>query len=200
MYYSNLHAFLRCTYCGLIQMTIMQTVCLPSLQVVRHMRSLPSWRSTCGWVWQSTAKRPQKTCRKSFYQFLKRKRRTTTRTRRSIRGWCSLIWGNSQSALPAKVCQITRSMWQLSFLLSRWPPAQPDRTSFADSKYFQLRCHLYQGRGLMAAEDNGLSSPFVKVIFATQCQASKVGSNRFGKVLKLQAFKLSFYNSIQSHY
>uniref|UniRef100_A0A3Q2CA86 Fer-1-like protein 4 n=1 Tax=Cyprinodon variegatus TaxID=28743 RepID=A0A3Q2CA86_CYPVA len=41
-------------------------------------------------------------------------------------------------------------------------------------KYFQLRCHLYQGRGLMAADDDGLSDPFAKVIFSTQCQVTKV--------------------------
>ncbi|CAF91570.1 unnamed protein product, partial [Tetraodon nigroviridis] len=43
-----------------------------------------------------------------------------------------------------------------------------------DSRYFQLRCHLYQGRGLMAAEDNGLSSPFAKVVFSTQCLVTRV--------------------------
>uniref|UniRef100_A0AAV2MM10 C2 domain-containing protein n=1 Tax=Knipowitschia caucasica TaxID=637954 RepID=A0AAV2MM10_KNICA len=43
-----------------------------------------------------------------------------------------------------------------------------------DSRYFQLRCHLYQGRSLLAADDNGLSDPFAKVLFSTQCQVSKV--------------------------
>uniref|UniRef100_A0A3Q3WRE7 C2 domain-containing protein n=1 Tax=Mola mola TaxID=94237 RepID=A0A3Q3WRE7_MOLML len=47
-------------------------------------------------------------------------------------------------------------------------------TLSADSRYFQLRCHLYQGRGLMAAGDNGLSTPFAKVLFSTQCQVTKV--------------------------
>lgn len=153
-------------------MAVSHSFCLPSLQVVQQMRSLPSWRSTCGSVWQSTAKRPQTTCQKSFYQFLKRKRRR----KRSRRGWCALEWGNSQSILPAKVCQIK---WQLSFLASYWLPAQRGTISFADSRYFQLRCHLYQGRGLMATEDNGLSSPFAKVIFATQCQVSKVCRSSF---------------------
>uniref|UniRef100_A0A4W6CNI3 Fer-1 like family member 4 n=1 Tax=Lates calcarifer TaxID=8187 RepID=A0A4W6CNI3_LATCA len=36
-----------------------------------------------------------------------------------------------------------------------------------NSRYFQLRCHLYQGRGLMAADDDGLSDPFAKVLFST---------------------------------
>ncbi|XP_068171710.1 fer-1-like protein 4 isoform X2 [Antennarius striatus] len=46
-----------------------------------------------------------------------------------------------------------------------------------DSRYFQLRCHLYQGRGLMAAGDNGLSDPFAKVVFSTQCQVTRVLSD-----------------------
>lgn len=46
----------------------------------------------------------------------------------------------------------------------------------ADSRFFQLRCHLYQGRGLMAADDNGLSDPFAKVLFSTQCQVTRVGT------------------------
>uniref|UniRef100_A0A8C4Z2Y8 C2 domain-containing protein n=1 Tax=Gadus morhua TaxID=8049 RepID=A0A8C4Z2Y8_GADMO len=45
------------------------------------------------------------------------------------------------------------------------------------SRYFQLRCHLYQGRGLMAADDNGLSDPFARVVFSTQCQVTRVVSD-----------------------
>ncbi|XP_077384701.1 fer-1-like protein 4 isoform X2 [Festucalex cinctus] len=43
-----------------------------------------------------------------------------------------------------------------------------------DSGYFQLRCHLYQARGLLAADRNGLSDPFAKVLFSTHCQVTKV--------------------------
>ncbi|TKS70810.1 Fer-1-like protein 4 [Collichthys lucidus] len=50
----------------------------------------------------------------------------------------------------------------------------PASLSCQDSRYFQLRCHLYQGRGLMASENNGLSNPFAKVLFSTQCQVTKV--------------------------
>ncbi|XP_015243518.1 PREDICTED: fer-1-like protein 4 [Cyprinodon variegatus] len=50
----------------------------------------------------------------------------------------------------------------------------PVSLSCQDYRYFQLRCHLYQGRGLMAADDDGLSDPFAKVIFSTQCQVTKV--------------------------
>ncbi|XP_040889705.1 fer-1-like protein 4 [Toxotes jaculatrix] len=53
----------------------------------------------------------------------------------------------------------------------------PVSLSCQDSRYFQLRCHLYQGRGLMAADDNGLSDPFAKVLFSTQCQVTRVLSD-----------------------
>lgn len=63
--------------------------------------------------------------------------------------------------------------------VSRVTPAAADESSLSslltDSRYFQLRCHLYQGRGLRAADNNGLSDPFAKVIFSTQCQKSRVG-------------------------
>ncbi|XP_038552062.1 fer-1-like protein 4 [Micropterus salmoides] len=52
----------------------------------------------------------------------------------------------------------------------------PVSLSCQDSRYFQLRCHLYQGRGLRAADDNGLSDPFAKVLFSTHCQVTKVMS------------------------
>ncbi|XP_029357924.1 fer-1-like protein 4 [Echeneis naucrates] len=50
----------------------------------------------------------------------------------------------------------------------------PVSLSCQDSRYFQLRCHLYQGRGLRAADANGLSDPFAKVLFSTQCQVTRV--------------------------
>ncbi|XP_071369375.1 fer-1-like protein 4, partial [Centroberyx affinis] len=53
----------------------------------------------------------------------------------------------------------------------------PVSLSCQDSRYFQLRCHLYQGRGLMAADDDGLSDPFAKVLFSTQCQVTQVVSD-----------------------
>ncbi|XP_041638940.1 fer-1-like protein 4 [Cheilinus undulatus] len=53
----------------------------------------------------------------------------------------------------------------------------PVSLSCQDSRYFQLRCHLYQGRGLIAADDNGLSDPFAKVVFGTQCQVTRVLSS-----------------------
>ncbi|MEQ2166059.1 hypothetical protein GOODEAATRI_023826, partial [Goodea atripinnis] len=50
----------------------------------------------------------------------------------------------------------------------------PISLSCQDCRYFQLRCHLYQGRGLLAADDDGLSDPFARVIFSTQCQVTRM--------------------------
>lgn len=51
---------------------------------------------------------------------------------------------------------------------------------FPDSRYFQLRAHIYQARGIVAADDNGLSDPFTKVVFSTQCQVSRVSESQTG--------------------
>ncbi|XP_047438117.1 fer-1-like protein 4 [Mugil cephalus] len=53
----------------------------------------------------------------------------------------------------------------------------PFSLSCQDSRYFQLRCHLYQGRGLKAADADGLSDPFAKVVFSTQCQVTRMLSD-----------------------
>ncbi|XP_029468634.1 fer-1-like protein 4 [Rhinatrema bivittatum] len=50
----------------------------------------------------------------------------------------------------------------------------PSRLSKDDFCYFQLRAHLYQARGILPADDNGLSDPFAKVIFSTQCQTTMI--------------------------
>uniref|UniRef100_A0A8C0G969 C2 domain-containing protein n=1 Tax=Chelonoidis abingdonii TaxID=106734 RepID=A0A8C0G969_CHEAB len=42
-----------------------------------------------------------------------------------------------------------------------------------DFSYFQLRAHLYQARGILPADDNGLSDPFARVVFSTQCQTTR---------------------------
>ncbi|XP_034042017.1 fer-1-like protein 6 [Thalassophryne amazonica] len=39
---------------------------------------------------------------------------------------------------------------------------------------FQLRCHMYQARGLIAADASGLSDPFTRVTFLSHSQTSKV--------------------------
>ncbi|KAJ8412157.1 hypothetical protein AAFF_G00144240 [Aldrovandia affinis] len=50
----------------------------------------------------------------------------------------------------------------------------PIKLSCDDSRYFQLRAHVYQARGILAADDNGLSDPFARVVFSTQCQTTRV--------------------------
>ncbi|XP_035244550.1 fer-1-like protein 4 [Anguilla anguilla] len=50
----------------------------------------------------------------------------------------------------------------------------PSKLSCEDSRYFQLRAHIYQARGIMAADDNGLSDPFTRVVFSTQCQTTRI--------------------------
>ncbi|XP_028854835.1 fer-1-like protein 4 isoform X2 [Denticeps clupeoides] len=54
------------------------------------------------------------------------------------------------------------------------PNMPPSRLAVEDSRYFQLRAHIYQARGIIAADDNGLSDPFTKVVFSTQCQVTRV--------------------------
>ncbi|XP_006879370.1 PREDICTED: fer-1-like protein 6 [Elephantulus edwardii] len=50
----------------------------------------------------------------------------------------------------------------------------PDNLIYQDRHLFQLRAHMYQARGLIAADSNGLSDPFAKVTFLSHCQTTKV--------------------------
>ncbi|NXR54428.1 FR1L4 protein, partial [Hippolais icterina] len=50
----------------------------------------------------------------------------------------------------------------------------PSRLSRDDFSYFQLRAHLYQARGILPADDNGLSNPFARVVFSTHCQTTRM--------------------------
>uniref|UniRef100_A0A8C1SR92 Fer-1 like family member 4 n=1 Tax=Cyprinus carpio TaxID=7962 RepID=A0A8C1SR92_CYPCA len=62
-------------------------------------------------------------------------------------------------------------------LPAEFRPIYEEATSGASiphSRYFQLRAHIYQARGIIAADDNGLSDPFAKVVFSTQCQLTRV--------------------------
>uniref|UniRef100_A0A6I8N4Q4 Fer-1 like family member 6 n=1 Tax=Ornithorhynchus anatinus TaxID=9258 RepID=A0A6I8N4Q4_ORNAN len=45
---------------------------------------------------------------------------------------------------------------------------------YQDQHHFQLRAHMYQARGLIAADSNGLSDPFAKVTFLSHCQTTKI--------------------------
>lgn len=53
-------------------------------------------------------------------------------------------------------------------------PKSPFRYLSTDRHIFQLRAHMYQARGLIAADSNGLSDPFAKVTFLSHCQTTKV--------------------------
>uniref|UniRef100_A0A5F8GDE1 Fer-1 like family member 6 n=1 Tax=Monodelphis domestica TaxID=13616 RepID=A0A5F8GDE1_MONDO len=52
------------------------------------------------------------------------------------------------------------------------PPAS--LTYLGKRHIFQLRAHMYQARGLRAADSTGLSDPFAKVTFLSHCQTTKV--------------------------
>ena len=50
----------------------------------------------------------------------------------------------------------------------------PKFIHYAEKHEFILRAHMFQARGLVAADDTGLSDPFVKVIFADKVATSLV--------------------------
>ncbi|XP_058524347.1 fer-1-like protein 6 [Ochotona princeps] len=50
----------------------------------------------------------------------------------------------------------------------------PSNLLYQARHVFQLRAHMYQARGLIAADSNGLSDPFAKVTFISHCQTTKV--------------------------
>ncbi|XP_041856982.1 fer-1-like protein 6 isoform X2 [Melanotaenia boesemani] len=43
-----------------------------------------------------------------------------------------------------------------------------------DQHQFQLRCHMYQARGLIAADNTGLSDPFARVTFLSHSQTTNI--------------------------
>ncbi|XP_043565934.1 fer-1-like protein 4 [Chiloscyllium plagiosum] len=53
------------------------------------------------------------------------------------------------------------------------PPLPPIKLNSDYSSYFQLRAHMYQARGVLAADDTGLSDTFARVVFSTQCQSTR---------------------------
>ena len=54
-------------------------------------------------------------------------------------------------------------------------PLMPARFHLSTARHvFQLRAHMYQARGLIAADSSGLSDPFAKVTFLSHCQTTKV--------------------------
>ncbi|CAM4655023.1 unnamed protein product [Caretta caretta] len=77
---------------------------------------------------------------------------------------------NSTAELPEEFKPIYESGQQTEQLPAHMPPSRLSRDDFS---YFQLRAHLYQARGILPADDNGLSDPFARVVFSTQCQTTR---------------------------
>ncbi|CAJ1079021.1 fer-1-like protein 6 [Xyrichtys novacula] len=50
----------------------------------------------------------------------------------------------------------------------------PSHLISAEQNQFQLRCHMYQARGLIAADNSGLSDPFARITFLSNCQTTNV--------------------------
>ncbi|KAK2528996.1 fer-1-like protein 4 [Columba livia] len=78
---------------------------------------------------------------------------------------------NCLTELPEEFKYLSESGQEIAQLSAHSPPSRLSRDDFS---YFQLRAHLYQARGILPADDNGLSDPFAKVVFSTHCQTSRV--------------------------
>ncbi|XP_068602838.1 fer-1-like protein 6 [Brachionichthys hirsutus] len=50
----------------------------------------------------------------------------------------------------------------------------PKRLLSTETHPFQLRCHMYQARGLIAADNTGLSDPFARVTYRSHSQTTNV--------------------------
>nr|XP_061799780.1 fer-1-like protein 6 [Nerophis lumbriciformis] len=50
----------------------------------------------------------------------------------------------------------------------------PTQLKCAEQHQFHLRCHLYQARGLIAADNSGLSDPFARVTYLSHSQTTNV--------------------------
>ncbi|XP_027519801.1 fer-1-like protein 4 [Corapipo altera] len=78
---------------------------------------------------------------------------------------------NCLAELPEEFKYLSESGEEIGQLPAHGPPSQLYRDDFS---YFQLRAHLYQARGILPADDNGLSDPFARVVFSTHCQTTRV--------------------------
>ncbi|XP_041877663.1 fer-1-like protein 4 isoform X1 [Corvus kubaryi] len=76
---------------------------------------------------------------------------------------------NSLAELPEEF--LSESEPEISQLSAYSPPSRLSRDDFS---YYQLRAHLYQARGILPADDNGLSDPFARVVFSTHCQTTRM--------------------------
>ncbi|NXS67873.1 FR1L4 protein, partial [Pandion haliaetus] len=78
---------------------------------------------------------------------------------------------NCLAELPEEFKYLSESGQEIAQLLVYSPPSWLSRDDFS---YFQLRAHLYQARGILPADDNGLSDPFARVVFSTHCQTTRM--------------------------
>ncbi|XP_030359330.1 fer-1-like protein 4 [Strigops habroptila] len=78
---------------------------------------------------------------------------------------------NCLAELPEEFKPLSESGQEIGQLSAYSPPSQLSRDDFS---YFQLRAHLYQARGILPADDNGLSDPFARVVFSTYCQTTRI--------------------------
>ncbi|XP_027639538.1 fer-1-like protein 4 isoform X3 [Falco peregrinus] len=78
---------------------------------------------------------------------------------------------NCLMELPEEFKYLSESGQEIAQLLAYSLPSWLSRDDFS---YFQLRAHLYQARGILPADDNGLSDPFVRVVFSTYCQTTRM--------------------------
>lgn len=53
--------------------------------------------------------------------------------------------------------------------------------SSSEQHSFQLRCHMYQARGLIAADNSGLSDPFARVTCMSHSQTTNVSGPEIPK-------------------
>ncbi|NXC43316.1 FR1L4 protein, partial [Penelope pileata] len=77
---------------------------------------------------------------------------------------------NCMAELPEEFKYLSESGEEISQFSAHSPPSRLSRDDFS---YFQLRAHLYQARGILPADDNGLSDPFARVVFSTHCQTTR---------------------------
>ncbi|NXK24858.1 FR1L4 protein, partial [Arenaria interpres] len=78
---------------------------------------------------------------------------------------------NCLAELPEEFKYLSESGQEVAQLSAYSPPSRLSRDDFS---YFQLRAHLYQARGILPADDNGLSDPFARVVFSTHCQTTRM--------------------------
>ncbi|KAM4704919.1 fer-1-like protein 6 [Rhinophrynus dorsalis] len=71
----------------------------------------------------------------------------------------------------------------------------PGNLVYKTQHMFQLRAHMYQARGLIAADNTGLSDPFAKVTFVSHCQTTKIISQTLSPTWN----QMLLFNNIALH-